>query len=92
MRSSSKPERSPSAAADLDEGPFLFSDEQLIIVTIPGPGWFLAADPGIVWKDENGDPLGGAFVFGPWPGEQYIPADPMPVVVDDARHPGYHRR
>jgi hypothetical protein len=74
--SPSAAEPSPSIEADLDEGPFLYSREQGITVTIPAPGW--ARTEGTLVKNANDQPPDGAYVIGPWTGEEarYIPGDP----------------
>ena len=71
-------EPSSSLEAGLAEGPFLVSDELVpITVTIPAPGWF---DDGgeVIVKNKNSQPPDGAYVIGPWTGENagYIPGDP----------------
>jgi hypothetical protein len=71
-------EPSPSLEADLDEGPFLYSDELIpITVTIPAPGWSMDRLLGLV-KNKNNQPPDGAYVIGPWSGAnaRYIPGDP----------------
>ncbi len=68
-------EPSAAAAADLPEGPYLFSDEVPITVTIAAPGWSVNDDGALV-KDENIESPDGLFVFGPWVGEFSVPADP----------------
>jgi hypothetical protein len=72
-------EPSPSIEADLAEGPILYSDEPNITLTIPAPGWsWGGADGGFLVKNANGEPPDGAYVIGPWTGEDasYIPGDP----------------
>ena len=70
-------EPSPSIEADLDEGPFLYSDEQGMTLTIPAPGWSRGAEKFLV-KNANEQPPDGAYVIGPWTGEEasHIPGDP----------------
>ena len=72
-------ELSPSIEADLAEGPFLYSDEEGITLTIPAPGWSRGGvDEGFLVKNANDQPPDGAYVMGPWTGEEasYIPGDP----------------
>jgi hypothetical protein len=73
-------EPSPSIEADLDEGPFLFFDAQgiTVTVTIPAPGWYGEAKGGSLAKNANIQPPDGAYMLGPWGGEDagYIPGDP----------------
>jgi hypothetical protein len=73
-------EPSPSIEADLDEGPFLYFDEQgiTVTVTIPAPGWYGEAKGGSLVKNANDQPPDGAYVIGPWTGEEasFIPGDP----------------
>jgi hypothetical protein len=72
-------EPSPSIEADLAEGPFLYSDEPNITLTIPAPGWSRGSvDEGFLVKNANDQPPDGAYVMGPWTGEEasYIPGDP----------------
>jgi hypothetical protein len=76
--SRSAAEPSPSIVADLDEGPFLYSREPGITITIPAPGWSMRADKGFLVKNATSQPPDGAYVIGPWMGEEtrYIPRDP----------------
>lgn len=78
--SPSAAEPSSSIEADLDEGPFLYSDEQgiTVTVTIPAPGWYGEAKGAFLVKNANSHPPDGAYVAGPWmaQGAGYIPGDP----------------
>jgi hypothetical protein len=78
VASPSAAEPSPSIEADLDEGPFLYFNGSIpITVTIPAPGWSVDGRFGLV-KNKNIQPPDGAYVIGPWTGEnaRYIPGDP----------------
>ncbi len=77
--SPSAAEPSPSIEADLDEGPFIYSDEPIpITVTIPAPGWYGEAKGGYLVKNANDQPPDGAYVVGPWSAQAqgYVPGDP----------------
>ena len=71
-------EPSPSIEAGLAEGPFLWSDDEFIPITltIPAPGWSVHGD-GLL-KNKNDQPPDGAWMMGPWGGEiiSHVPGDP----------------
>jgi hypothetical protein len=77
--SPSAAEPSPAIEANLDEGPFIYSDEPIpITVTIPAPGWYGEANGGLLVKNANDQPPDGAYVAGPWSAQDqgYVPGDP----------------
>jgi len=72
----------PSVAAGLPQGPFiLWSEDSVppgvqVTVTIPGAGWHGDASGGILVKNNNPNPPGGAGMVGPFFGPLWVYGDP----------------
>lgn len=72
------PEPSVLAPGEIAAGPFLLwgpSDDLLVRVTIPAPGWYGETGQSSLIKEDNADPPGGLGMSGPWIGPAYVFGD-----------------